>query len=228
LLETELSVRAVLALRAAKVVGQRTAFSVLGEVLASALEQHGSASLAGALDLEQIPRTVSLQRVASWRSQMLLDSAGTGADETSMARRARLYDQRGIDLAAAGQREAALAPTREAVELRRELAKRNPDAFQPDLAMSLNNLGARLSALGQREAALAATREAVELRRELATRNPDGFQPDLAMSLNNLGSRLSDLGQREAALAATARPWSCTASWRRATPMGSSPTSRGA
>jgi hypothetical protein len=49
------------------------------------------------------------------------------------------------------------------VELYRQLATRNPDAFQPDLATSLNNLGLRLSDLGQREAALAATREAVEL-----------------------------------------------------------------
>ena len=66
-------------------------------------------------------------------------------------------------------------------------APRNPDAFQPALATSLNNLGLMLSALGQREAALVATREAVKLRPQLATRNPDAFQPDLAGSLNNLG-----------------------------------------
>jgi tetratricopeptide (TPR) repeat protein len=69
----------------------------------------------------------------------------------------------GIIFSDLGQREAALAATREAVELYRELATRNPDAFQPDLARSLNNLGIRLSALGQREAALAATREAEQL-----------------------------------------------------------------
>src|SRR5262249_15438124 len=138
-----------------------------------------------------------------WRSHALLNSSGTGGDEDSMARRARLYVQCGIDLAAEGQREAALAATREAAELYRQLVTRNSDAFQPDLAMSLNNLGEMLSDLGQREAALTATREAVELRRQLAARNPDAFQPDLAGSLNNLGNRLSALGQREAALAAT-------------------------
>ena len=45
--------------------------------------------------------------------------------------------------------------------LRRALAAARPDAFQPDLAQSLNNLSVRLSALGRREAALAAVEEAV-------------------------------------------------------------------
>jgi tetratricopeptide (TPR) repeat protein len=42
----------------------------------------------------------------------------------------------------------------------------NPQAFLPDLAMSLNNLGAMLSALGRREEALAATQEAVDIYRD--------------------------------------------------------------
>jgi tetratricopeptide (TPR) repeat protein len=53
----------------------------------------------------------------------------------------------GAMLSALGQRERALATTQEAVEMYRELAAKNPDAFAPDLATSLNNLGARLSAL---------------------------------------------------------------------------------
>jgi tetratricopeptide (TPR) repeat protein len=109
----------------------------------------------------------------------------------------------GNGLSSLGEREAALAATREAVELYRALAERTPDAFQPGLAMSLNNLGLVLSNVGQREAALAVTREAVELRRALAARNPDAFQPELATSLNNLGLMLSNVGQQEAALAAT-------------------------
>jgi tetratricopeptide (TPR) repeat protein len=82
-----------------------------------------------------------------------------------------------------GEREAALAAAREAVELYRALAAQRPDAFRPDLAMSLNNLAAMLSELGEREAALAAAREAVELRRALAAQRPDAFRPDLATSL---------------------------------------------
>ncbi|HEX7843209.1 MAG TPA: tetratricopeptide repeat protein [Kofleriaceae bacterium] len=75
--------------------------------------------------------------------------------------------------------------------------------FQPDLAMSLNNLGNRLSESRQREAALEVTREAVELYRVLAARAPDAFQPDLTMSLSNLGRQLRDLGRQETAFAAT-------------------------
>ena len=62
-----------------------------------------------------------------------------------------------------GRREAALAAAEEATEIYRELAKSRPDAFLPDLAVSLNNLGNRLSDLGRREAALAAAEEATKL-----------------------------------------------------------------
>jgi tetratricopeptide (TPR) repeat protein len=89
----------------------------------------------------------------------------------------------------------------EAVALYRELTARNPDAFQPDLARSLNNLSVVLSNLGQREAALEATREAVELYRALATRNPDASQSNLAAGLEHLDIRLGELGRHDEALA---------------------------
>ncbi len=101
-----------------------------------------------------------------------------------------------------GQREEALEAAREAVEIYRELARQRPDAFRPDLAMSLNNVANRLSDLGLREEALEAAREAVEIRRELARQRPDIFRPDLAMSLSNMAIQLGDLGQREEALKA--------------------------
>lgn len=44
----------------------------------------------------------------------------------------------------------ALSEAREAVHIYEELARRNPDAFQPDLAMSLNNLGRARSGSGRR------------------------------------------------------------------------------
>ena len=50
-----------------------------------------------------------------------------------------------------GQREKALQAAQEAVELYSLLAQQHPDAFNPDLAMSLNNLTGMLSELGQRE-----------------------------------------------------------------------------
>jgi len=40
-----------------------------------------------------------------------------------------------------GRREEALEPTEEAVEIYRQLAKSNPDAFMPALATSLNTRG---------------------------------------------------------------------------------------
>jgi tetratricopeptide (TPR) repeat protein len=101
-----------------------------------------------------------------------------------------------------GRREEALAAIEEAVTIRRELARARPDAFLPDLAMSLNNQSVFLSELGRREEALAAIEEAVAAYRELARTRPDAFLPDLAMSLNNQSGCLSELGRREEALAA--------------------------
>ncbi len=89
------------------------------------------------------------------------------------------------------------------VKSHRNLAKQNPAAYLPDLAISLNNLGISLSELGRREEALTPTQEAVNIRRALAKQNPAAYQPDLAMSLNNLGIRLSELGRREEALTPT-------------------------
>jgi tetratricopeptide (TPR) repeat protein len=107
-----------------------------------------------------------------------------------------------VGLSDLGRREDALAAIKEAVDVYRELARARPDAFLPDLAVSLNNQSVGLSDLGRREDALAAIKEAVAIRRELARARPDAFLPDLAMSLNNQSNRLSDLGRREDALAA--------------------------
>ena len=62
-----------------------------------------------------------------------------------------------------GRREEALAAAQEAVNIRRDLARARPEAFTPDLAMSLNNLANVLAALGRREEALAAAQEAEHL-----------------------------------------------------------------
>ena len=51
----------------------------------------------------------------------------------------------GARLSELGQREPALAATREAVNLYRTLATRHPGTFEPELARSLNNLDAMLN-----------------------------------------------------------------------------------
>ncbi len=117
--------------------------------------------------------------------------------------RALWFNNLGVALSALGRHGEALEATREAVDLYRELVKKNPDRFLPDLATSLNNLGNCLSALGRHGEALEATREAVNIYRELVKKNPDRFLPDLATSLNNLGAFLSALGRHVEALEAT-------------------------
>ncbi len=196
--------RALLALKAAKAIGLRTAFSVLGDILADRLDADSDLNVAHELDAIGIPEsTVSLRRVAEWTSRMLLLAIQGADDEQGLAERARLLNNHGTRLRALGRREEALEATREAIEACRQLAQRNPDAFRPYLATSLNNLGAMLSELGRREEALEATREAVDIYRQLAQRNPDAFRPYLATSLTNLGVMLSELGRREEALEAT-------------------------
>ncbi|WP_232286695.1 tetratricopeptide repeat protein [Pelobacter propionicus] len=82
----------------------------------------------------------------------------------------------------------------------RKLVKFKPDAFLPDLAGALNNLGIRYSEVGRRQEAVAPMEEAVNTYRELVETNP-AFLPDLAMALTNLGIRYSQVGRRQEAVA---------------------------
>jgi len=107
-----------------------------------------------------------------------------------------------VRLSAVGDYDEALKAAQEAVDILRDLANANPDAFRPYLAGSLNNLANRLSAVGKRDQALKAAQEATDLYTVLADANPDAFRPDLAGSLNNLANRLSAVGRRKEALKA--------------------------
>ncbi|WP_143229105.1 tetratricopeptide repeat protein, partial [Actinomyces naeslundii] len=66
--------------------------------------------------------------------------------------------------------------------LYRTLVERNPAAYTPDLAMSLNNLANRQAENGQRREALTTAQEAATIRRTLVERNPAAYTPDLATS----------------------------------------------
>ena len=74
----------------------------------------------------------------------------------------------------------------------RELALQNPEAYKPDVAMTLNNLGILLKNTNDLKQAQAHYEEALEIRRELAQQTPEAYRPDLAMTLNNLGNLLRD------------------------------------
>lgn len=201
LLAGPLHPRGRLALEAAKAVGLRTAFSVLGDALAAQLEARGDVQLARELESVGIPRpTVSLLKVAEWVSRTLLKGLGVLEEEGVHAERARLQHNLGSMLRELGRREEALEATQEAVELCRALTQMQPDVFQPSLAASLANLGSTLADLGRHEEALKATQEAVELFRALVQHQPDVFQSQLATGLNNLGLVLRELGLRKEAL----------------------------
>ncbi len=74
----------------------------------------------------------------------------------------------------------------EALKIRRGLAATNPDAYQPYLAMTLNNLATLHSDTNQLELAEEEYQEALKIRRGLAAKNPDAYLPYVALTLNNL------------------------------------------
>ncbi|MEE9904222.1 MAG: tetratricopeptide repeat protein [Chlorobium sp.] len=102
--------------------------------------------------------------------------------------------------------EAAELGYREALQIRRELAATNPQAFLPYVATTLNNLAALQSDKNEFEAAELGYREALGIYRELAATNPQAYLPYVAGTLNNLAllqkarNKFEDaeLGYREA------------------------------
>jgi tetratricopeptide (TPR) repeat protein len=71
--------------------------------------------------------------------------------------------------------------------------KRNPEAFNSEMAMILNNLGALYRNLMDFDTAEEHYKRALQLREDLAKRNPEAFNSDQAMTYNNLGNLYSDL-----------------------------------
>jgi hypothetical protein len=69
-------------------------------------------------------------------------------------------------LGVAGQRAQGMDFAKDAVELRRELAAGNREAYLPALASSLTNLAIDLAEAGLEQEARAAAEEANQLRRE--------------------------------------------------------------
>ena len=74
----------------------------------------------------------------------------------------------------------------------RALATKNPQAYNPDLAVTLNNLANLFSNNNEIKQAKDCYQEALEIRRDLATKNPQAYNPYLASTLNNLATLLSN------------------------------------
>lgn len=75
----------------------------------------------------------------------------------------------------------------EALKIRRQLAKKNPDAFLPDVATTLNNLAVLQKNRNQLKKAETHYDEALKIYRKLAQKNPQAYTGTLALAINNLG-----------------------------------------
>ena len=89
-----------------------------------------------------------------------------------------------------------------ALDIRRELAQAEPGVHTPDLASTMNNLGATLRELRELGPAREIFGEALTISRQLAAAQPGVYRPDLAMALLNFGSVQLELHELAAARAA--------------------------
>ena len=87
----------------------------------------------------------------------------------------------------------------EALEICRRLAKDNPAAYEPDVAIICNNLANLLSDISRYDEAEKLYREALEIRRRLVQDNPAAYEPDAAVICNNLANLLDDTNRHNEA-----------------------------
>jgi hypothetical protein len=83
----------------------------------------------------------------------------------------------------AGDRLAALAATRKAIEVYRRLLRTNAIQYAPYLAASLQNLSLQLSEAGDDAGAVAAIDEAIRIRRRLAEMDPSRYAEALEQTV---------------------------------------------
>jgi len=95
-----------------------------------------------------------------------------------------------------GRREEALTHAQEAVALYRKLAAERPDAFLPDLAMSLGALGSCYRGQGQTRKAKEAFEEALGKLSPLFLHLPEAFARLMAMLLRDYLTEAAALKQR--------------------------------
>jgi tetratricopeptide (TPR) repeat protein len=177
---------------------RRLAACVSASVIQTAIDHAPQATCRAIEDALPRYRVDLLQAAAVLTAHIV----GTLPTTTSPATRGRYLNNLGVRLAAAGNKQIALAPAREAVDHYRVLADTDPAVYLPNLAKSLTNVGNRLAEVGDTEAALEAAREAVTICRDLVETDSDAYLPNLATSLNNVGNRLAAAGDRQAALEA--------------------------
>ena len=97
-------------------------------------------------------------------------------------------------LANIGRHDEALKAVREATNLYRTLAERNPAAHTPNLAMSLNNLAISLGDNGQQREALTTAQEATNLYQKLVSEHFQAFSSRFATTLETHARILDHCG----------------------------------
>jgi tetratricopeptide (TPR) repeat protein len=100
-----------------------------------------------------------------------------------------------------GDRPEARRAYQQAQDIYKRLAAEQPRAYEPDLAKTLNNLGAVLSDLRELAEARRAFQQAQDLYARLAAEQPQAHAAELARALVNRARVEEELGQPEAALA---------------------------
>jgi tetratricopeptide (TPR) repeat protein len=95
--------------------------------------------------------------------------------EERLAHLALSLNNFGVRLSAVGRREDALRASQEAVDIRRALANERPDAFLPNLAMSLGAMSQTLVGAERFAEAAAAAREGLEAIAPFAEAQPQAF-----------------------------------------------------
>ncbi|EIJ42961.1 hypothetical protein BegalDRAFT_2096 [Beggiatoa alba B18LD] len=113
-------------------------------------------------------------------SQTLNDLAILVADDSSRRAEAEKYYQ-------------------EALDIRRDLADKQPAVYRPDVATILNNLATLVADDSSRRAeAEKYYQEALDIRRDLADKQPAVYRPYVATTLNNLANLLQSDSSRRA------------------------------
>ncbi|MBK8567802.1 MAG: tetratricopeptide repeat protein [Saprospiraceae bacterium] len=100
---------------------------------------------------------------------------------------------RGNILAAENPNEEAEVSFRKALDIQRRIAAKNPEAFMPELAGTLNNLGLLLNANDSFTEAEKSFDEALKILRKLVDRNPKMYLLPLAKTLHHLGNLKTDI-----------------------------------
>lgn len=188
LLDEDFSTCARGAFAAALALGERTAHSHLGLVLARALDARGDVELAARFYARIPERTTMLLEVGLWTTRMLLPTAD-GAERLRLLRGCTRLTSR------LGQHRAALAYAEQAVEFCRRGVDTDPAESGRDLAVALTNFSVMLSNLGRHDEALAAAEQSIAVAESQAADDPVEATRLYAFNQLNLGLHLARLGR---------------------------------